>query len=266
MKMSINVNKTLQRFFGLCLLLFFWELNTSFQIYTVFNPNLSQAYFPSIFEIGKQAIKTVFSIAYAESLTVTLVRCLFSFFFASLIGITLAVLTYRSTLLDNLIFYPVEFFRQLPAVAIIPFAIMFFGIQSEMKIFVAFIGTVFPFYVVVRESFNNVNSVLLKTARAYGWKGGDFLFGILIPSSLGAIFSALRVILAISLILTIMSEMLVGGDGIGARLVNSERSFDYVDLYSETLLLGIVGVILSNILITIENNIIFWNSATLEKQ
>jgi ABC-type nitrate/sulfonate/bicarbonate transport system permease component len=165
-------------------------------------------------------------------------------------------------IIDNLIYYPAEFFRQLPAVAVIPFAIVIFGIYTPMKIAVAVFGCFFPIFVATREGLKSVEPGLMITARTYQWKGLRLLLGVMLPSAVPHILGVLRITLAISLILVVMSEMLVGGDGLGMRIVEKERTFDFSGLYAETFLLGTIGIVLNLLLGTISRSIYYWRSDT----
>jgi ABC-type nitrate/sulfonate/bicarbonate transport system permease component len=199
---------------------------------------------------------------YLDSFQLTVVRVLVAFAIAVVLGIICALLAARSMIIDNLIYYLTEFFRQLPAVAVIPFAIVIFGIYTSMKIAVAVFGCFFPVFVATREGLKNVEPGLMITAKTYRWSGSRLLLGVMLPSAVPHILGVLRITLAISLILVVMSEMLIGGDGLGMRIVEKERTFDFPGLYAETFLLGTTGVILNLLLGVISRRIYYWRSDT----
>jgi len=253
-KYSVFIYRTI----AVILLLSIWELNSSIGIYRLFSAELPSAFFPSLKTIAKSIYFQIFYDDYLFSLIVSISRVFYAFGIASILGILLGLLSARFKILDHLNFISFEFFRQLPGVAIIPFAILLFGIGAEMKIFVAFFGCFFPIYISTLHSLQNVDSVLLKTAKSYGWSGKKLLLGIMLPSALPGIISILRVTLSISLILIITSEMIVGGEGLGARIILKERSFDYAGLYAETFLLGIWGLILNTLFLQLTRRLLFW--------
>jgi len=245
---------------GLLFFLFLWELNSYFKIYELFSQDLSEKFFPSTTNLADSIIFQLFHDAYMADLLISLKRILISFFTASILGILVGLLSSRIKFIDYLTKYLFDFFRQLPAVAIIPFAIIIWGIGTEMKIFVAFFGCFFPTFVATYDSLKNVNLVLLNTAKYYRWTGNKLLFGVMLPSALPNILTALRITLSIALILVITAEMLIGGEGLGARLILKERAFDYVGLYSEIILLGILGLLLNQLYIKFSRELFFWNT------
>jgi len=257
-KISIKNKSTFYRILAIIILLIIWELNSRFLFFKLFAPDLPSTFFPDINSILKSFIFQLFEDNYLIALWTSLGRVLYSFFLASFFGILIGLLSARFKILSDFNFYPFEFFRQLPGVAIIPFAIIMFGIGAEMKIFVSFFGCFFPIYLSTLQSLQTVDNTLLKTANKYGWNGRKLLFGIMLPAAIPGIVSILRVTLSIALILIITSEMIVGGEGLGARLVLKERSFDFAGLYAETLSLGFLGLFLNYTFYWSTQKIIFW--------
>lgn len=255
---SQHIRRISIRAAGVVLLILLWEANSHFAFYRVVAPTLPAPFFPSLSGIVAAGMGTLSASGYHAALLLSVGRTIASFGIAGILGILVALVGARSATFDDLIHYPAEFFRQLPAVAIIPFAIMLFGIYSSMKIAVAVFGCFFPVLVATREGLGSVDSGLMLTARTYGWKGPRLLFGVMLPSAVPHIIASLRVALAIALILVIIAEMLVGGDGLGVRIVERERTFDFPGLYAETLLLGIVGVVLNQLLSVANRKLHYW--------
>lgn len=251
------------RVLGIILFLGLWEGNARLELYRLLAPTLQSTYFPTFSQVADVGLSVIADQMYLNSLLLTVARTLAAFVIAASIGVVLALLTARSVILDDFTYYPFEFLRQLPAVAIIPIAIILFGIFTTMKVVVAAFGCFFPVFVATREGLKSVNKELMLTARLYGWRGPRLLFGVMLPSAVPHIIASWRIALAIALILIIMCEMYGGGDGLGDRLVVNERSFNYPALYAETFLLGMVGVSLNLGLGLVSRKLYFWqNKAT----
>jgi ABC-type nitrate/sulfonate/bicarbonate transport system permease component len=235
-----------------------WEANVQLGVYRVLAPALPPTFFPSLSAIFHDAVASLSLREYRAAVAISTARTLAAFSVGTILGILLALVGARSKRIGDLIHYPAEFLRQLPAVAVIPLAIILFGIYTPMKVAVAVFGCVFPVYVAAREGLRSVDAGLMFTARTYGWTGPRLLFGVMLPSAFPHIFGASKIALAIALILVIMAEMLVGGDGLGIRLVEHERTFDFAKLYAETLLLGLLGVLLNQALELVGRRLHYW--------
>ncbi len=252
-------NKTiLIRIISVVIIFAIWELNSQAELFKIIFLDLPNSFFPSLKDIFQEFFIEIKYNNYLQDLYTTLWRVFISFGLATILGISVGLLSARYKVLNDINFYTFEFCRQLPAVAIIPFAIIILGIGSEMKIFVSFFGCFFPIYLSTVQSLQNIDETLLRTATKYGWRGNNLLFGVMLPASAPSIVSILRVTLTISLILIITSEMIVGGEGLGSRLVLKERSFNFKGLYAETLSLGIIGLLLNYTFYWLTSKIIFW--------
>lgn len=263
--MTIKIDKKnnlrfYQRSLGVLVIFALWECNARLGLFHLFAPTLSSSYFPPATEIFSAGLRAIIDLNFLVAVMQTVYRTLLAFGIAAVLGVFFSLLAARSKVFDELIHYPVEFFRQLPAVAIIPFAIMLFGIYTPMKVVVAAFGCFFPVFVATREGLKSVEPGLMLTARTYRWTGLRLLFGVMFPSAVPYILASFRITLAISLILVVMSEMLVGGDGLGVRIVEKERMFDFPSLYAEIFFLGIIGVLLNLVLEAANRHIYYWGN------
>lgn len=250
---------TLRRILGAIVFLSLWETNAYLKLYAVFAPTLPPSFFPTIESITLAIFQTLLSGTYGYDLGLTSIRTILGFFIAGLFGTAAGLIAARIAIIDDLLAYPFEFLRQLPAVAAMPFAIMVFGIDSAMKIALAVFGSLFPVFVATRKALAHIDSELLLTARCYDWKGWRLLLGVMLPAALPSILSGLRIALAIALILVVIGEMFAGGDGLGQRLVMQERAFNYSALYAETILLGLLGLSLNICFELLARKIYYWD-------
>ena len=128
------------RIIGVAFFLLLWEMNSHFELFKIVAPNLPRKFFPSILSIAPKLVAAVASGEYWLALFRTVARCVAAFLLAALLGVSTGLLSARIRHLQDLLFLPTEFLRNLPAVAIIPFAIIAFGIGGSMKTAVAFFG------------------------------------------------------------------------------------------------------------------------------
>ena len=108
-----------------------------------------------------------------------------------------------------------EFIRPLPASAIIPVAILFLGLSNEMSLTVIAFGAVWPVLLASVHGFSSVSPQLTDVSHVLGFKRFDFMRKVALPSALPDIVAGLRVSLAFSLILTVVTEMQSSLPGLG---------------------------------------------------
>ena len=246
---------------GVAICVGIWETNSHFRLYQVIAPSLSPAAFPSFFSIVGHLNDLLRSAEFWKAVGLTVARTLSAFGIAAFFGTLLGLLAGRVRLMAAIVQLPVEFFRNLPAIAAMPIFILFLGIGTPMKVALCVFGALFPIFIATRMAIENISEDIHIVARFYGWRGWRLVFMVLLPSALPEIAAASQTALAISLILAVMGEMLIGGDGIGSMIVDSERTFNHLELYALVLALGVVGTLIAFGLRRSASHLIFWKKA-----
>ena len=156
---------------------------------------------------------------------------------------------------------PFEFFRSLPATALLPIFILAFGVNDITRIGIAFF---ISFWIVLINTIYGVNhsSDLRKNVALsmHATKIQIFIY-VTIWEILPYIFSAMRLAISISLVIVITAEMIIGPDyGLGIKLLNSQQTFRTDYIYAIILVTGTLGFILNKIIWLSEKRIIHWKT------
>lgn len=221
---------------------------------------ISPIYFPPPSRaIGELLVRVGDGTAWS-SVQSTSLRMLFGWFFASLLGIVLGAAIASSRLARDFLEPTLEFVRPLPASAIIPVAILFLGLSNQMSVSVIAFGAVWPVLLSSVYGFSSIQGRLQEVSAVLGLSRGEFLRKIAIPSATPDIMSGVRVSLAISLILAVVTEMQASLPGIGRDIFMAQRNFRSADLYAGLILLGIIGFTVNYALLTIERRILRWRA------
>jgi sulfonate transport system permease protein len=190
----------------------------------------------------------------------TSARMLLGWICASLLGIVIGAAIGSSKTARDFLEPTLEFVRPLPASAIIPVAILFLGLSNQMSVAVIAFGAIWPVMLSSVYGFSSVNVRLQQVSALLGFSRADYLRKIAIPSAMPDILSGVRVSLAISLILAVVTEMQASLPGIGRDIFMAQRSFRSADLYAGLILLGIIGFTANYVLLTVERRMLPWRS------
>jgi sulfonate transport system permease protein len=188
----------------------------------------------------------------------TIVRMIYGWLLASLVGIAIGALIGSSTRARRLLEPTLEFLRPLPASAVIPLAIGLFGLTETMVLAVICFGALWPALLATVHGFAAVEPRLYEVARALGMSRFDIIRKIALPSSVPDILSGLRISLTISLILAIVGEMLSSRDGLGSWILLAARSFRSPDLFAGIIVLSAIGYCSSMLLGLLEARMLRW--------
>lgn len=188
----------------------------------------------------------------------TVLRMLYGWLLASLLGIAIGAAVGMSRAARTYVGPTLEFLRPLPAPAIIPLAIALFGLSESMVLGVIGFGALWPMLLATMHGFSAVEPRLYEVARALGMSRLGVVFKIALPSSLPDILAGMRLGLTIALILAVVGEMLTGQDGLGNWILRAARSFRAPDLFAGVILLGLLGYVSAEILTLVERRVLRW--------
>jgi ABC-type nitrate/sulfonate/bicarbonate transport system permease component len=238
-------------------LLLLWEL-ASAQMW------IDQVSMPRVSTIAYSWLQNISGGALLQSLAPTLWRIGAGFGLATLVAVPLGLLMGSVPFVYRL-FEPItEFIRPIPSSAYIPVAILFLGIDNEMKIFVVFLACVFPILLNTYSGVRGIDSVLIDTGRTFGVSWLRALWSIVLPASLPSILTGMRISLGISLIVAVVAEMIAGSSGIGYFILDMQRVFRVPEMFAGIFTLGILGFGINFLFLKAEGYLLRWRGTSVE--
>jgi ABC-type nitrate/sulfonate/bicarbonate transport system permease component len=193
---------------------------------------------------------------------VSMKRAALGYFLAAAVFIPLGILMGLSRRIYSVLEVIVEMLRPIPPPVVIPVAMLFFGLEDEMKIFVIFFSCAWPILLNTIDGVRNLDWVLLNTAKTFGLSRGRIIWRVILPACSPQIVTGLRVSLPIMLILVVISEMVGSTDGIGYFILDSQRRFRVPQMYAGMLALAILGYALNQIFNLLQRTLLPWHGGT----
>ncbi|MGI8680690.1 MAG: ABC transporter permease [Mycobacteriales bacterium] len=179
---------------------------------------------------------------------------------AGVIAVPLGVLIGSIELAHRVTRFLLEFLRPIPPVALIPAAVLIFGGNLDMKVFLIAFGTFWLILVQTVYGVHGVDPTVRDTGRAYGLDRRAILIRITLPSALPYIATGLRIASAIGLILAVTAEIVVGVPGIGVQITQAQSAGGAEALmYAWILAAGLLGWVLNGAIQTIERRVLHWH-------
>lgn len=170
-------------------------------------------------------------------------------FGASAIVGTLAAVALSSSLLVRRAFYPYTvIFQTVPIIAIAPLLILWFEAGFQAVAICAFVVSVFPVITNTLTGLMSTDPALVDLFRLYGARHRDALWKLRLPSALPALFSGLRVAAGLSVIGTVVAELLVGeiGEraGLGITIASGAKYGRPDSVFAAVILTSLLGLVL----------------------
>jgi ABC-type nitrate/sulfonate/bicarbonate transport system permease component len=188
----------------------------------------------------------------------SLVRLAAGYLLAAVVAISAGVAIGRSQLVRRIAEPGLEFLRAIPPPVLVPILILFTGIGDQMKIIVIAVGAVWPILLNTVEGVRAVDPVLIDTARSYRIGRLGRLRYLTLPAAGPQIFAGLRQALSIAIILMVISEMFAASEGLGFAIIQFQRTFAIPEMWSGTILLGLLGFSLAVLFRFVERRVLFW--------
>ena len=173
-------------------------------------------------------------------------------------GVALGVVIGSSRTLLDASSVLLEFLRPIPAVALIPVAILFFGLDTPMRRFVVAYAAVWPILIHTIYGVRGSDRLLEDVARTSGVTGVGRLVRVTVPAALPSIATGIRLSASIALVVCVTAEFVTPTGGIGAYMQQQQLAFQLPELYSAVLLTAALGYAISLALRVAERRVVFW--------
>jgi sulfonate transport system permease protein len=162
-------------------------------------------------------------------------RALSGFAVGGSLGLIAGLLTGSFRRAETLLDSTLQMVRNIPALAMIPLVILWFGIEEKAKLFLVSLGVFFPVYINTFHGIRSVDRGLIEMAKSYGVTGFALYRDVILPGALPSILVGVRFSLGLVWVILIVAETISAQAGIGYMTMNA-REF----LQTDVVLLGII--------------------------
>jgi ABC-type nitrate/sulfonate/bicarbonate transport system permease component len=201
-----------------------------------------------------------------RELAASLWRMFTGYFIGAVLGVLVGLLMGSFRTVYHLLEPITEILRPIPSPAYVPIAILFLGIDDEMKLFMIAFSAFFPVLLNTYSGVRSVDPVQLQTASTFGVKGSKLLWQVVLPSAAPYIFTGMRVSLAVALIVMVIAEMVAASNGIGYFILAAQRGFKTREMFAGVVSLAVLGYLLNRLFLTIENRALAWYRGHMQQQ
>lgn len=155
----------------------------------------------------------------------------------------------------------IEFLRPIPPVAIIPLVMIILGSGPDAKITLAFYASVWPILFNIIYALDDIDPLLLETARSFGTRRTRVLATVALPHVAPFAFTGLRLSAAIALIVTVSTEYLAGSEiGVGAFIIDTATTIGAMNqVLAATVVIGLIGYLINDGLERLGRRLFGWS-------
>jgi NitT/TauT family transport system permease protein len=229
------------RAFSVLVALGLWELLTAFDV----DLWLHFDRLPTPVEVARDLGYQLGTAVYYQDLLDSLRRIVTGFALAAVFGIALGTAIARSRGTADVVQPLLEVLRPIPAIAMVPIAILLFPSNEQGIVFITFVAAFFPVVVSTRHAVRALPLVWEDAIRTMGGSRRRVLWNVVLPGALPGVFGGLSVGMGVSWICVISAEMISGEFGVGYRTWQAYTVVDYPGVIVGMLTIGLLGWVTS---------------------
>jgi ABC-type nitrate/sulfonate/bicarbonate transport system permease component len=214
---------------------------------------------PRASEVAERAWDIWPTSEFLSEVGVSLKRLAVGFAIAAAIGIAVGLLIGSSRRARRMLEPFLEFTRAIPAIAIVPAAIVILGLGDASRIAVIAFGLCFPILVNTAEGVRSIPLEVRDTASMLHVGRVERMVRIYFPAALPSIMAGLRSAVSIGLILVVVSEFVGEANGLGFWILSESYLYNVPETYAGILFLGLLGYVLNRLFLVIERRVLAWH-------
>jgi ABC-type nitrate/sulfonate/bicarbonate transport system permease component len=194
----------------------------------------------------------------------TLYRALAGFVIAGVAGIAIGMAMSRIKLAHWFFDPIVSIGFPMPKIAFLPVIILWLGVYDVPKITMIVFDAIFPVIAATMIGIEGVERELVWSARNMGAKERELLWQVVLPAALPQIMTGLQVALPLSLIVAVVTEMLMGGYGLGGAMITASRFANSLGVFAGIVEIAVIGYVLVKVMAVIRRRLLLWHPEASE--
>src|SRR5476651_1929575 len=143
-------------------------------------------------------------------------------------------------------------FNPLPAIALLPLALIWFGLGNGSLVFVLIHSVLWPVALNTHSGFKSVSNTLRMVGRNYGLRGLPYVARILIPAAFGSILTGLKIGWAFAWRTLIAAELVFGvssgSGGLGWYIYENKNELEIPNVFAGLFTVIVIGLLVENVI------------------
>jgi ABC-type nitrate/sulfonate/bicarbonate transport system permease component len=194
----------------------------------------------------------------------TLYRAFAGFAIAAVIGIALGFAMAHSRLAHWFFDPLISIGFPMPKIAFLPVIMLWLGTFDLSKISMVVFDATFPVVTGTLVGIAAVERELIWSARNMGASEREVLRQVVFPAALPQIMTGLQVALPLALIVAVVSEMVMGGYGLGGAMMTAYRFANSSGVFAGIVEIAAVGYVVVKLMAMLRRRLLVWHAEASE--
>lgn len=193
-----------------------------------------------------------------SDLRTSLTRAAVGFCIGASLGVITGLLTARTRIFRLALNPFLTFLRPVPAIALVPVAIVWFGIGEPSKYFVIAYTVFLAVWLNTHHGIEHVGETYIRASRTLGATRFREFFEVVIPAAAPHIVAALRIGAALAFLSLVAAELTGASAGIGYRLQEARQFLRTDRMFVGLVELGALGALIDAGFVALGRRVIHW--------
>ena len=191
-------------------------------------------------------------------LTFTAARLVIGFLLGIFVGIALGIAIYNSKPFARLISPTIESMRSVPAIAIVPFFILWFGFSETGRILMVVMGIAFNLAIAAYQALSDMPEKHKILFKSFGIFPSSLTKEYVLPRLMETLLPTIRFSLSTAMGVVIASELLGSQIGLGYLIQTARSTFSMHVIFLATIMLGLLNACVDIALTKTWNRAVYW--------
>jgi ABC-type nitrate/sulfonate/bicarbonate transport system permease component len=209
-------------------------------------------------EVAETMVRWIADGSLAKHTGISLLRVVEGFFLAFVVAVPVGTLVGSSQVARGLVEPIVELLRPIPPIAMIPLAILWFGIDELSKVLIIAYGAFFPILVNTVAGFQEVDRTHIRAAQTLGASRLQIFRDVVLPSAYPFIVVGARLGMGMAFIVLVAAELIASSAGLGYLINDGRYSFRTDQIFVGMVCIGVLGFLLNKGLLEAERYLLKW--------
>jgi ABC-type nitrate/sulfonate/bicarbonate transport system permease component len=198
-------------------------------------------------------------------IAITLYRTLTAFALSVIVGVTIGIVISRNATMRWFFDPLISIGLPMPKIALLPVFMLWFGLFDLSKILMVAFSASFQIIIATWSATQSIEKELIWSAQSLGASRRDILREVILPAAMPQILTGLQIAMPICLIVVLITEMIMGGQGLGDSMLRSARYVDSPGVFAGIVEIGIVGFCVIKVMEYIRRRLLVWHQETREE-
>ncbi len=217
--------------------------------------------FPDPVAVYQAALEMIESGVLWSDIGVSMSRAAIGFLIGASLGVAVGLLTGRVRIVRMLLNPFMTLLRPIPAIALVPVAIVWFGIGEGSKYFVISYTVFLAVWFNTHHGMEYVPEIYVRASRSLGASRVREFFLVIIPAAAPHILAGIRLGVALAFLSLVAAELSGASSGLGYRLQEARQYIRTDRMFALLIILGAIGALIDSVAHWIGRRLVHWEQS-----